>query len=98
MRWQLTLGLCATPCVCVPFNHPPRTHLPLPASEFELTEGKWKQSEANCRAAAARHTQVEGEVLHAVTRRSLAVSEQHLADGCGAEMMHTDSTVSVSYP
>lgn len=57
-----------------------------------------KQSEANCRAAAARHTQVEGEVLRALTGRSLVVSEQQLADGCGEEMIHADSTVSVSVP
>ncbi len=57
-----------------------------------------KQSEANCRAATACRTQVEGEVLRALTRRSLAVSEQQLADGCGAEMIHTDSTVSASVP
>lgn len=55
-----------------------------------------KQSEANCRAAPARHTQVQEEVSHAVTGRSLAGNEQPLADGCGAEMMHNDSTVSVS--
>ena len=57
-----------------------------------------KQSEANCRTGTARHTQVEGEVLRALIGRSLAVSEQQLADGCEAEMIHTDSTVPVSVP
>ena len=33
-----------------------------------------------------------------VLRARLAVSEQQLADGCGAEMIHTDSTVSVTLP
>lgn len=49
-------------------------------------------------AAAARRSQVEGEVLRALTGRSLTVSEQQLADGCEAEMIHTDSTVPVSVP
>lgn len=57
-----------------------------------------KQSEANCRAAAERHTQVEGEVLRALSGCSLAVGEQQLADGCEAEMIHTDSAVPVSVP
>lgn len=57
-----------------------------------------KQSEANCRAAAARHTQVEREVPRALTGRSLAVSKQQLADGCEAEMIHTDSTVPAAVP
>lgn len=57
-----------------------------------------KQSEANWRTAAACHTQVEGEVPSALAGRSLAVSEQQLADGCEAEMMHADSTVPVSVP
>lgn len=92
-------------CICVPFNHsrfPPRIRLPLPGFSLRPSlnspRGNGKQSEANCRAAGERHTQVEGEVLLAFTGRSLAVGEQQLADGCEAEMIHTDSAVPVSVP
>lgn len=80
-----SLGLYV--CVCVPFNHPrlpPCAHLPLPALRLRPSlNSLWengKQSEANCHAAAARHTQVEGEVPRALTGRLLTVNEQQLAD------------------
>lgn len=99
---QLGLGLHVNVSVCVPFNHPPRIHLPLPGLRLRLSlnslRENGKQSEANCRAATGCCTQVDGEVLRALTGRSLAVSKQQLTDGCGAEMIHTDNNVSPSVP
>lgn len=72
----------------------PRTPPPSSAaSELELTEGKWETIRGKL-PPPPPSPQVEGEVLHALTGRSPAVRERRLVDGCGAEMMHTDSAVS----
>lgn len=96
----LFLYMCAPASVCVQFNHPACTHPPVTGLRLSLNSPREnrKQSEANCRAAAACLTQVEGEVPYALAGRSLPVSEQPLADGCEAEMIHTDSTVSGALP
>ena len=50
------------------------------------------------RAATARRTQVEGEVLRALAGRRLAVSERPPSDGCEAGVIHADSGVPVPVP
>lgn len=40
----------------------------------------------------------KGKCSHALKGRSLAVCEQQPADGCEAEMIHTDSAMPVSVP
>lgn len=82
------------------FNYPPSppSWSPL-ASELELALGKWKTIRVQIGALPLPATHKwKGKCRVLLQGRSLAVSEQQLADGCEAEMIHADSTVPVSVP
>lgn len=72
---------------------------PPPAHKLPLAWGKMGNNQEQIAAPPlpAAH-KWEGEVPRALEGRSVAVSRQRPADGCEAEMMHTDSAVPVSVP